>query len=296
MLCLFHLGAMAQNDAYKRYIAKYSDMAVSQMHRYGVPASVTLAQGLLESNAGMSRLARVGNNHFGIKCHNSWKGKYMLVNDDAPNERFRVYKNAAESYEDHSLFLKQGKRYSFLFKYSVTDYRSWAYGLKKAGYATNPSYARSLINIIEAYGLQKYDRKRHESRHERKDRVELERLQNRSNYEYVIHRCNDQYYVVAREGDTYASIAKKMKTKERKLRKYNDATQTTILQAGDPVYLGSKRKKAARSMNTKYHTLQDGESLYTIAQHYGIRLASLCSMNPLPTSGHFSVGDVIQIK
>lgn len=287
---------MAQNDAYRRYIEKYSDMAVSQMHRYGIPASVTLAQGLLESNAGMSRLAREGNNHFGIKCHNTWKGKYMLVNDDAPNERFRVYKNAAESYEDHSLFLKRGNRYAFLFNYAVTDYRSWAYGLKKAGYATNPAYAKSLINIIETYGLQKFDSNARENRHERKEREELERLKSRSDYEYVIRRCNDQFYVVAREGDTYASIAKKMKTKERKLRKYNDATPSATLQAGDPVYLGSKRKKASRSMNTKFHTIQAGESLHSISQRYGIRLASLCSMNPLPASGHFAVGDVVRIK
>ena len=142
--------------AYQTYIEQYAPMAVAQMQRYGIPASITLAQGLLESAAGQSTLATKANNHFGIKVGSTWTGPYMLRDDDARNEKFRVYGSPAESYEDHSVFLTK-QRYASLFQLSPTDYEGWARGLKKCGYATNPRYADHLIEIIEAYGLQKYD-------------------------------------------------------------------------------------------------------------------------------------------
>lgn len=163
-LCVFtcfakdNMASASGGDKNKRYVSQYSGIAVTQMERYGVPASITLAQGILESGAGMSKLSRQSNNHFGIKCHRDWKGPYVLANDDRPNEKFRKYKSVGDSYEDHSRFLKANPRYSFLFEYEVTDYRSWAHGLKSAGYATSPSYAMALINLIERYGLYQFDK------------------------------------------------------------------------------------------------------------------------------------------
>ena len=141
------------------YIEKYSALAVSEMYRSGVPASITLAQGLLESGNGQSELARKSNNHFGIKCHNNWSGGRVYHDDDAKGECFRKYDHPSESYRDHSDFLRYRDRYKFLFDYKVTDYKSWAYGLKKAGYATDPAYPKKLIKLIEEYDLHEYDRK-----------------------------------------------------------------------------------------------------------------------------------------
>ena len=155
---LLGLAAQPSGDTpQQQYIARYSAMAVSEMYRTGVPASITLAQGLLESRYGQSALAVQGNNHFGIKCHD-WKGRTMKQDDDRRNECFRVYDNAEESFRDHSDFLRYRDRYKFLFDYKVTDYKAWAYGLKKAGYATDPAYPDKLIKLIEDYQLAAYDR------------------------------------------------------------------------------------------------------------------------------------------
>ncbi len=294
MLCLTSLlGAQAQTGLYERYINRYAPMAVDQMERYGVPASITLAQGLLESRAGTSRLATEGNNHFGIKCGSAWRGRYMLMTDDAPNEKFRVYRNAAESYEDHSRFLRQNQRYASLFNLRLTDYRGWAKGLKRAGYATSPTYASALINLIERYDLHSYDKGNKKAS---KQAEKKEKLQDRAGYLHPVRRCNGQYYIVAREGDTFASLAQLMGLKEKKLRAYNDVDDDYRLTRGSIVYLGKKRKKASSAMKRRYHVMADGESLYSIAQHYGIRLSSLCKMNPIPGGYHFRVGDEIKIK
>src|SRR5574344_768989 len=159
VLCAFAFSAQAQrrNQRYQEYIERYSPLAVEQMRVHKIPASITLAQGLLESGAGYSELARKSNNHFGIKCGGRWSGPSVRHDDDARQECFRAYGNPVESYEDHSLFLKRGARYAFLFDLDITDYKGWARGLKKAGYATDPSYANRLITIIEDYELYKYD-------------------------------------------------------------------------------------------------------------------------------------------
>ena len=148
----------AQRSPYEAYIDTYKGLAVEQMERYGIPASITLAQGLLESAAGQSELSRKANNHFGIKCGGSWNGPYVLRDDDARNEKFRAYSSPRESYEDHSVFLATRSRYAFLFKYKKSDYKAWAHGLKKAGYATNPRYAHLLIKLIHRYDLDRYDK------------------------------------------------------------------------------------------------------------------------------------------
>lgn len=293
LLSIVPLHSAAQATLYERYISKYADMAVDQMERYGVPASITLAQGLLESAAGTSRLATKGNNHFGIKCGGTWKGPYMLMTDDAPNEKFRVYKNASESYEDHSKFLRYGRRYAFLFDLKRTDYKGWARGLKKAGYATSPTYASSLIEIIEKYDLASLDKARRRQRHEQS---EQQKLQDRAGTQHQVRKCNGQYYIVAQAGDTYESIARAMKTKEKKLRQYNDVDERYTLRAGDVVYLGKKAKRADSGLSQKYHIMENGESLYSISQRYGIRLTSLCKMNPISANYHFSVGDKIRIR
>ena len=149
----------SRNNQYEDYIKKYRDIAVEEMKRYHIPASITLAQGLLESGAGNGTLARKSNNHFGIKCGSDWRGKTVKHDDDARNECFRVYKDPKDSYRDHSKFLAGKQRYAFLFDLKITDYKGWARGLKKAGYATNPRYAHQLIDIIERYDLDKYDKK-----------------------------------------------------------------------------------------------------------------------------------------
>ena len=263
LLTLLLCGELAaQSSLYERYIDRYHSMAIDQMERYGVPASITLAQGLLESAAGTSRLATQGNNHFGIECGGRWNGPYMLMTDDAPDEKFRVYKNVSESYEDHSRFLRDNQRYASLFSLKRTDYHGWARGLKKAGYATSPTYANTLIEIIEKYNLSRYD---HGHRTTRADRQEAERrkLQAKAG-RHEVKRCNGQYYIVALPGDI--------------------------------VYLGKKRKRADRSLKRRYHVMESGESLYSVSQRYGIRLRSLCKMNPLSPGEHFRVGDEIKIK
>ena len=298
LLCSAWLPAVAQNSLYEQYINRYSSMAVDQMNRYRIPASITLAQGLLESSAGTSRLARQGNNHFGIKCGGSWRGRYMLVNDDAPNERFRVYSSVRESYEDHSRFLTENRRYAGLFRLSTTDYKGWAHGLKSAGYATNPRYASLLINVIEKYDLTRFDQGRGGSRTSRRSRHAQESLQvlKQLTGSHPIRKQNGQYYIVAQEGDTYKKLAKLTHKRQRKLRRYNDADKYMELHAGDIVYLGSKKKKADKALGTRVHTMQAGETLYQISQKYGIKLASLCKMNPISPDYRFREGDQIRIR
>ena len=294
-LALFIALACNAQTAYHSYINRYAGMAVDQMKRYGIPASIILAQGLIESAAGTSQLATKANNHFGIKVGPAWTGPYMIMADDRPDDKFRVYRSVSESFEDHSLFLRNGSRYAFLFDLKANDYKAWARGLKQAGYATNPAYANTLINTIERYNLTAFDLNQHDSRELRNLQKEERKLQNRAKG-HTVRKCNKQYYIIAQQGDTYATLARLMHNKEKRLREYNDVDETYMLKAGDVVYLGKKQKRAAETTNNKYHTMETGESLYSIAQHYGIRLKSLCKMNPIRRNYHFMVGDKIRIK
>lgn len=280
---------------YNSYIDKYAGMAVEQMKRHGVPASITLAQGLIESAAGTSRLAKKANNHFGIKVGSTWTGPYMIMSDDRPDDKFRVYRSVSDSFEDHSLFLRNGSRYAFLFDLKINDYKAWARGLKQAGYATSPTYANTLINTIERYNLTTFDFNAHDSRELRHQQKEERKLQARAKG-HTVRKCNNQYYIIAQEGDTYASLARLMRNKEKRLREYNDVDENYVLKAGDVVYLGKKQKRAAASITNKYHFMEEGESLYAIAQRYGIRLKSLCKMNPIRRNYRFKVGDKIRIR
>ena len=264
-------------------------MAIDQMQRYRIPASITLAQGLIESNAGRSTLAVAANNHFGIKTGGQWTGPYILRNDDAPNEQFRKYNTPAESYEDHSLFLSKRGRYSSLFYLNPTDYAGWAAGLKAAGYATNPRYAEMLIGIIEQYGLSQYDRMRlvYQYADQRQDHGGIER---------PIHLCNDIVYVVASSGDSFETIATDTGISESKLRKFNEVGKDYMLAEGDIVYLSEKKKHVTEALRMTLHTVQPGESMYSIAQRYGVRMKYLYKWNLFPKDYELAVGDRLVLK
>lgn len=272
------------NKDYISYIKKWDNVAVDQMNKYKIPASITLAQGLLESGAGKSSLARKSNNHFGIKCGSSWRGRTVRYDDDAPNECFRAYRSAMQSYEDHSKFLTGNKRYAPLFKLKITDYRGWAKGLKKAGYATNPSYATLLIQIIEDYELYKYDGGRKARRALRKEVLPP----------HDVYIANGLLYVVARDGDTFKSIGKEIGIKSKKLASYNDLWKDYPLMDGDIVYL--KRKNDAYTGEANYHIVKDGDSMHSISQTYGVKLKRLYKMNKFDDDYIPEVGDFIWVK
>ena len=279
---LLHIPMLAQrrNQQYMDYIDKYKDEAVEQMQRYHIPASITLAQGLLESGAGRSELTRRSNNHFGIKCGGKWSGKRTYHDDDARGECFRVYKSARESFEDHSRFLATGQRYASLFKLKVTDYKGWAHGLKRAGYATNPAYATKLIGIIELYELDRFDRGK---------------LKNGwivSPHETFL--ANGLLYVVARKGDTFKMLAEEFEISARKIRKYNDLYKDYLIREGDIIYLEQKNRKARKPYQV--HRVEVGESMYTISQRYGIRLKRLYKMNNRDMNYAPVVGELLRLR
>ena len=277
------LHAQSRNKQYEEYIKKYRDIAVEEMERYHIPASITLAQGLLESGAGQGTLARKSNNHFGIKCGGDWRGKSVKHDDDARDECFRVYKNAADSYRDHSKFLAGRPRYASLFKLDMTDYKGWAHGLKKAGYATNPRYAYQLIDIIERYDLYKYDKK-----------GGLKWMKENPN-PHQPYLANGLVYVIGRSGDTWKSLSKEFDISKRKLRKYNDLYKDYVIQDGDILYLEKKNRKAKKG--NIVHVLRHGESMYSISQKYGIRLKRLYKMNKMkPEDDAPAVGTILRLR
>lgn len=291
--CIPLQAQMKWNQAYQQYFDQYKDLAIEEMLHYHIPASITLAQGVFESRAGMSKLAMQGNNHFGIKCH-GWKGRSMMQDDDEAGECFRVYNNVKESYEDHSVFLRNNRRYAQLFRLKLTDYRGWAHGLKACGYATNPHYSQKLIDIIELYKLYNYDKaKKYDkfmAQHGGEDQPNSygARL-------HPIHTFNKNYYLVARNGDTFKSIAQETGLSWRKLAKYNELDKNAILHQGDIVYLKKKQKKAPKAYKHRLHTVQSGESMYSISQLYGIRLKYLYKKNRLSPDYQIRPGDTLRV-
>lgn len=276
------------------------------MKNYKIPASITLAQGILESGSGNSRLATKGNNHFGIKCHKGWKGKKIYEDDDAKHECFRKYKKAEDSYRDHSKFLTQRGRYSFLFDYKTTDYEKWAYGLKKAGYATNPKYPQLLIRIIEKYNLDKYDRKGRSKKTKTKKLKTTKvsgiaiPLLSDYNKSYVssqgrqVYENNKVKLIVINKGDTFYGISQEFEIYTWQLYKYNDVDKKHVLQIGEIVYLEKKKRKS----NKKYkcHQVKLGESLQKISQIYGVRLSRLQKMNNLPAGVQPETGKILKLR
>lgn len=281
-VCL-SLQAQTRNKQYEDYIKQYRDLAVDEMKKYHIPASITLAQGLLESGAGQSTLARKSNNHFGIKCGSDWQGKTVRHNDDARGECFRAYKHPKQSYEDHSKFLAGRPRYASLFKLKITDYKGWARGLKKAGYATDPRYAQRLIDIIELYDLDKYDKK-----------GGLKWMKENPN-PHQPYIANGLLYIVVRAGDTWKSISKEFDISQKKLRKYNDLYKGYELQPGDILYLEKKNRKAQKEHIV--HVLRAGESMYLISQKYGIRLKNLYKLNKMDADEPApEVGTILRLR
>ena len=291
ILSFLSVGAQTRwNAQYQEYVDQWSSVAIEQMNRYRIPASITLAQGLLESGAGRSELAREGNNHFGIKCHNGWTGPTVYKDDDQRNDCFRSYKTARESYEDHSRFLVNGRRYQSLFSLKMTDYKGWARGLKAAGYATNPKYADRLIEIIEVYKLYEYDKgKVVRGEGDRRDGAVNAVMRD-------VYIFNDRYYVLARRGDTYRTIGDDMGVSYRKLAKYNERDKNDQLEDGEIVWLEKKARKAPKQYKGVPHIVQPGESMYSIAQYYGIRLERLYKMNDLGPDYSIRVGDQLRVR
>lgn len=283
------LAPVKWNQRYQDYIDTYKDLAIYEMLTHNIPASITLAQGLLESAAGSSDLSTKGRNHFGIKCHD-WTGPSMKHDDDARGECFRVYESPFESYEDHSRFLER-PRYKKLFALRLTDYVGWARGLKACGYATNPKYALLLIDIIRCYGLDALDRKTTYNANNipfpASQRVDPNRgmasddKKSKSKHPYDVYMNNGNYYVFARKGDTFKSIALEFGLKYKKLAKYNERSKDDVLNENDIVYFEKKRSKADKIYKGFLHVVKPGESMYTIAQKYGVKLASLYKKNKL---------------
>ncbi|MDE6717683.1 MAG: glucosaminidase domain-containing protein, partial [Muribaculaceae bacterium] len=254
------------------YIDRFAEIAVAEQKAHGIPASITLAQGLLESAAGRSSLATKGNNHFGIKCHTGWTGDTLLRNDDAANECFRVYSSAQESFSDHSRFLLKN-RYRPLFEYDVTDYTSWAHGLKKCGYATDPNYATRLIAIIERYSLYLFDSPDGRAAEQMADHIHRSLCAS-----HPIRRTRGLHYVIAAPGDTYASIAKELGMKKEKLMALNDATSDNGIKPWQEVYLVEKLDTPPDGV--KSATIGEDESIHSIAQRFGMKLETLLTLNP----------------
>lgn len=306
MACASAVGASAQslNQAYIDYIAKYRDMAIEQQRRHRIPASITMAQGLLESAAGKSELAVKANNHFGVKCTSDWPGRTYTHDDETANECFRRYADVSDSYEDHSLFLKR-KRYESLFALPLGDYKNWAYGLKACGYATDPKYPEKLIRLIELYDLNSLtfdtvlvasgavtaqDTTWVNTPHD--DVIAFADQEAVDDYAtpamgdvelYGEHKSghrNGVRYIIAGAGDTFASLAHYLNMYERTLRRYNDALDTRELQEGDMVYIYPKKCRADR--HHPYCTVRKGDTAWGLSQKYGIKLKNLYQLNGIP--------------
>ena len=248
----------------------------------------------MESGAGNSRLATVANNHFGIKCHD-WTGPSISHDDDEQGECFRVYGSAIESFEDHSKFLRGRRRYSSLFQLARTDYRGWAYGLKRAGYATNPAYANSLIDIIELYRLYEYDTMTLGKNDNIWSTPKPSRREDMDMRTRQFRAFNDNCYLTAHAGETYENIAGEIGIKAHKLAKYNEQPEDTRLNEGEIVWLRKKKHHVPDNFNRQYHTAKSNESLYDIAQLYGVRLKNIIKANKKIAKRGLRTGDRVKL-
>ena len=326
IMCLFALEAQAQTisrQTKEEYIERYKHIAIDHMERYGIPASITMAQGILESDSGNSNLARRSNNHFGIKCKKGWTGQKVYHTDDAPDECFRKYDSVEESYEDHANFLDQSPRYDSLFAYEATDYRSWARGLKAAGYATAPDYAQRLTKIIEDNKLFLLDQEGGDALYTSRLRDEATQAANEfeqsssvstpittegrvdPNHYRVVERTyngfsvyenNGSHFVIARTGDTFEQIAQTFGLTPHTIRKYNeiDAKSTADPIQGEKIYIERKQNRWYGEQST--HRVMPGETLQSISQEYGVRLSKLASMNKLKDDSPLQLGAQILLR
>ncbi len=285
------------------YIEAYEEIAIEEMNDFHIPASITLAQGILESGNGNSRLAKEANNHFGIKCHKGWTGKSIKMDDDAKNECFRKYKNAETSYKDHSRFLSTRSRYAFLFDLKITDYKSWAKGLKKAGYATNPKYPSLLIKIIEDNKLYEYDKyygKKYKGKTKKTTLETHSHTTSTKTYKEVTNTINNRKlyinngvkFIYARKGDTFHKIAQEFNIYTFQVYKNNDMKKKDKPFDGQMLYLEPKKNSSIEP----YHTVRPGENLFDISQEYGIKLKKLAKYNQLKKNAELFPDQNIKLK
>lgn len=293
------IGRAEERLTADQYIEIWKVTAIEQMNGHAIPASITLAQGILESGSGNSELAKTANNHFGIKCHATWDGKTFYQDDDAKDECFRSYDLAEHSYEDHSLFLTGRSRYAGLFQLDILDYKGWAKGLKSAGYATNPKYADLLITLIEKYNLAQYDLMPNLPREVEREKQlasltvttssrdvpssvgkaeeeEIEVNLNGNSHQIKLNK-NRTRYVIVGEGDTFYRLSKEFNISLWQLYKYNELGQRDVLEVGEIIYLDPKKSRALRGSNI--YVCDEEMSLREVAQEEGIKLNKLLKYN-----------------
>lgn len=310
LVCSFLFGCMpllkAQNLSTQQYIAKYKDVAIAEMQRSGIPASIKLAQGILETQSGNGWLVQNSNNHFGIKCKNNWTGESVRYDDDARQECFRKYPSAADSYKDHSDFLRNNPRYAFLFQFQEEDYKSWAYGLKQAGYATSNTYPQQLIKLIEDYNLQQYTlegegvAKTGTNNAKTGDEVVASRPSKtpvpvpgkssaitKANAPKGVFQINDRKVILVPAGTSLIQVANQRDIKLRNLVHYNDLENDNPLPEETFIFL----QKKGKSGKNDYHTVAAGETMYEIAQAEGIQLRWLRRRNKMKEGQEPEVGE-----
>ena len=294
------VNAHAQRSLRESYIEEYAQLAVSEMNRSGIPASITLAQGILESGNGQSELAKKSNNHFGIKCHSDWNGAKVYHDDDAKGECFRKYTKPQHSFEDHTDFLMRGSRYAFLFELAPSDYKGWAKGLKKAGYATAPDYADRLIKIIEDEMLYRFDDPSSSTPAltGRKGPVldKKGRPVTNARERFVLRRVQSEgtrvAFVPFQKGDRLEYIADSLHLPTAALLQFNDWTHEVIVAEGERVYVDEKKGRGA----TKTTVVRAGETMHSISQREQIKLAKLYKFNDFPVGYQPMVGDEILLR
>lgn len=326
-LLIISLFCFCQVDAQRlspeQYIELYKDFAIREMKRMGVPASITLAQGLLETENGNSVLVKKSNNHFGIKCKNNWTAGGVSHDDDAPGECFRTYKDAEDSYRDHSNFLRGSERYAFLFSLDPSNYKGWAHGLKKAGYATNPKYPNILIRHIERYNLQQYDLAaaddvpKFDKKNFRDDPVvadtELKMLTSyvddkrtipESNgslnqdvlsnvtTEGKVTHVNNRKCVWAPKGTSLLVIATHHNISLKKLLDFNDLEEDGILETDQLIFL---QKKSTTGKQPFYQVSQE-ETYYDVAQKNGVQLEYILEYNQVNEDENLKVGSKVYLQ
>lgn len=308
-IALLFIVAGTADTPQQTYIKKYSALAVEEMYRTGVPASITLAQGLLESGCGLSKLAVNGNNHFGIKCHNTWEGARVYHDDDRKGECFRKYDSPEESFRDHSDFLRYRDRYKFLFDLELADYQGWAHGLRKAGYATDPKYPEKLIRLIEEHALYVYDSQKPAAKTFHEDpaipaspaRIEQAKPltgRQREVFRFALSRQmysqNGVPFVYAAEGETYEDIARANNLFVKELLKFNDLKKSKELKAGEAVYLQKKKRRAQKGLD-RY--VSEGEAgLWEISQRFAVRLDDICRLNGISKDHVLREGDILNLR
>jgi len=294
----------------EQYIAQFKEAAIADMKKTGVPASITMAQGMFESDYGNSSLAKVAKNHFGVKCHKDWGGDTYYMDDDAPNECFRRYTSVEESYDDHSNFLRTRDRYKFLFDLQIEDYKGWAKGLKQAGYATNPAYADKLIEIIERYNLQALDQggtpqpiadnkeEKHKEKEKKKEVVNEDnkpikvKITPRVKVLNGLATINNIPFVYVEKSDSYLKIAKQYNLELWQILEYNEAEKNDILHIGDIVFVKPKKGRA----EVETYTVREGETMYDIAQAYGVRQKKLYQMNNIVPGTALTQGQELKMR